>query len=81
MIRRPKEAARGDALARRHIAQWRRITGRLQVLLNTGDGVAVLADEAHALSRQCERLASTLAHVSASARRARSLSVPDTSKE
>lgn len=73
MIRRPKAAAqRGDAVVRRHIAQWRRITARLQVLLNTGDGASVLADEAHALRRQCERLADELESTAAQARQARS---------
>ena len=67
MIRRPKAAARGDALARRPIAQWRRITARLQVLMNTGTGNAALAAEAHALRRQCERLAGELGGVAEAA--------------
>lgn len=63
MIRPHSKARKGDALVRRHIAQWRRITARLQVLMNTGDGAQALADEAHTLSRQCERLAAELARV------------------
>ena len=63
MIRRPKAAARGDALARRDIAQWRRITARLQVLMNADSTAPVLADEAHTLRRQCERLAAELGHL------------------
>lgn len=63
MIRRPKAAARGDALARRHIAQWRRITARLQVLMNADSTASVLAGEAHTLWRQCERLAAELGHL------------------
>lgn len=31
--------------------------------MNTGQGAAALADEAHALCRQCERLAAELARV------------------
>jgi UDP-glucose 4-epimerase len=61
-VNRPRhQRAPGDALARRHIAQWRRVTARLQVLLNSGNGAGALADEAHALRRQCERLALELA--------------------
>ncbi|MES2714195.1 MAG: hypothetical protein V4795_00420 [Pseudomonadota bacterium] len=71
MIRPHNGARKGDALVRRHIAQWRRITARLQVLMNTGDGAAALADEAHTLSRQCERLADELARVASNARAAR----------
>ena len=64
MIRRPKAAAqRGDAVVRRHIAQWRRITARLQVLMNADSTAPVLADEAHTLRRQCERLAAELGHL------------------
>lgn len=63
--------ARGDALARRHIAQWRRITARLTVLINATDCTAPLADEAHALRRQCERLACTLGQVADEARQRR----------
>lgn len=69
MKRRPDpKPAQADALVRRHIAQWRRSTARLQVLINTGPGGAVLASEAHALRRQCERLAADLGHVSDHAR-------------
>lgn len=63
MIRRPKAAAPGDALARRHIAQWRRITARLQVLMNADSTAPVLASEAHTLRHQCERLAAELGHL------------------
>ena len=56
---------------RRQIAQWRRITARLQVLVNTGAGADALADESHALRRQCERLACELGHASERARQAR----------
>jgi hypothetical protein len=63
VIRAHKTPARGDALVRRQVAQWRRITGRLQVLINTGQGLDALADEAHTLRRQCERLASELGQV------------------
>lgn len=63
-------AGRGDAVVRRHIAQWRRITARLQVLVNTGTGPGALADEAHALRRQCERLAGELGRVAELGRRA-----------
>lgn len=63
MIRRPKAAARGDALARRHIAQWRRITARLQVLVNADSTAPALANEAHSLRRQCDRLACELGRV------------------
>lgn len=49
--------AAGDALMRRHLVHWRRITARLQVLMNAGTGADVLALEAHSLRRQCERLA------------------------
>ena len=65
MIRPNKAPAKGDAVARRHIAQWRRITARLQVLMNTGSGAPVLADEAPTLRRQCERLAAELGHLAA----------------
>lgn len=77
MIRSQPKPARGDALARRHIAQWRRITARLTVLMNTGAITAPLADEAHALRRQCERLACTLGHVAELARQRRSGGQPD----
>ncbi len=50
----------GDAVVCRHIAKWRRITARLQVLVNICGGNTALADEAHALRRQCERLAAEL---------------------
>ena len=64
MIRRPKAAAqRGDAVVRRHIAQWRRVTARLQVLMNADSTAPVLCDEAHTLRRQCERLAAELSHL------------------
>lgn len=56
---------------RRQIVQWRRITARLQVLVNTGAGADALADEAHALRRQCERLACELGQASERARPAR----------
>ena len=68
MIRPQPKPARGDALARRYIAQWRRTTARLQVLVNTRSGAAVLTDEAHALRRQCERLAAELGHMADAAR-------------
>lgn len=71
MIRRPKAAAPGDALARRHIAQWRRVTARLQVLMNTGAGADALAAESHALRRQCERLACELGQASERAKQSR----------
>ena len=71
MIHATRKPARGDALVRRHIAQWRRITARLQVLVNTGAAGPLLADEAHTLQRQCERLAAELAHLAASARQRR----------
>ena len=63
MMRPTTRPTRGDAVVRRHIAQWRRVTARLQVLVNTGSGAAVLAGEAHALRRQCERLAAELGQV------------------
>ena len=72
VIRRPKAAARGDALARRHIAQWRRITARLQVLMNADSTAIVLTGEAHALRCQCERLAADLGQAADRARLARS---------
>lgn len=81
MIRTNNSARKGDALVRRHIAQWRRITARLQVLMNTGDGAAALADEAHALSRQCERLAGELAGAAARARQTRSHQSTTTQQE
>ena len=65
MIRPHSNARKGDALVRRHVAQWRRIMARLQVLMNTGAGADALADEAHTLSRQCERLAVELARMAA----------------
>lgn len=68
MIRAASKPKAGDALARRHIAQWRRVTARLVVLMNTGNGVDALASEAHALRRQCERLAGDLACVADHAR-------------
>lgn len=46
--------------AGRRIAQWRRSTARLQVLLNSGGPDAELAREAFSLQRQCERLAESL---------------------
>lgn len=55
--------SKGDALMRRHVAHWRRVTARLQVLMNSRAGSDALADEAHALSRQCERLAAELRNV------------------
>ena len=61
MIRAAHKPAQGDAAARRHIAQWRRVTARLQVLMNTGSGRGVMASEAHSLARQCERMAAGLA--------------------
>ncbi len=69
MIRRSKAAAGGDAQARRHIAQWRRITARLQVLMNADSTAPVLADEARSLQRQCEGLASNLQTIAAQGRR------------
>ena len=64
MIRRPKAAAqRGDAVALRHIAQWRRITARMQVLVNADSAAPALANEAHSLRRQCDRLACELGRV------------------
>ena len=71
MIRPQPKPARGDALARRYIAQWRRITARLTVLMNTTDCAAPIADEAHALRRQCERLACTLGRAADEARQRR----------
>jgi len=62
VIRTCNSARKGDALVRRQVAQWRRATARLQVLMNSGGGAA-LASEAHGLSRQCERLAADLARV------------------
>lgn len=59
----PRQRARGDAVVRRHIAQWRRVTARLQVLMNAGAGSAAWADEARSLARQCERLAGDLARL------------------
>ena len=44
----------------RHVAQWRRVTARLQVLMNHEDGSATLASEVHSLCRQCERMAAEL---------------------
>ena len=82
MIRPQSKPARGNALARRHIAQWRRITARLTVLMNTGFITEPLADEAHALRRQCERLACTLGQVAELARQRRRCRQPDeTQKE
>ena len=72
MIRPNKTPARGDAVVRRHIAQWRRVTARLVVLMNTGNGGPALAAEAHALRRQCERLAADLGQAADRARLARS---------
>lgn len=60
MIRPHAARPRGDAAARRYIAEWRRVTVHLQVMLNTGEGAAAIAAEAHALSRQSERLAAEL---------------------
>lgn len=71
MSRSNKAPAKGDAVARRHIAQWRRITARLVVLMNTGAGCAALAEEAHTMRRQCERLATELGQVETLARSAR----------
>lgn len=59
---------RGDAVVRRYVAQWRRATARLQVLVNTGTGTAALADEASALQRQCHRLSGELERVAREAR-------------
>jgi hypothetical protein len=70
--------APGDALVRRHIAHWRRITARLQVLVNTGSGSAALADEAHTLRRQCERLAGELGRVADGALAATACPTPRT---
>lgn len=67
---------RGDAVVRRHIRRWRYVTAQLQVLLNSGAGPAAVADEAHAIGRQCQHLAeamrqlSTHAGLAASAARA-----------
>jgi hypothetical protein len=71
VIRPRSNARKGDALVRRHIAQWRRVTARLQVLMNTGAGADALADEAAALRRQCERLSCDLGHVETAARQQR----------
>jgi len=60
-----RKPARSDAHVRRHIAQWRRVTARLQVLMNAASTAPVLADEAHTLRRQCERLAAELGHLAA----------------
>lgn len=65
-----KPTSQGDALARRHIAHWRRITAKLQVLMNAGSHSNALAAEAFALSRQCERLAGDLAKVAHQVRQA-----------
>lgn len=46
--------------AARHIAQWRRCTARLQVLVNQTGANDALASEACTLQRQCERLAAEL---------------------
>ena len=77
MIRPNKTPARGDAVVRRHIAQWRRVTARLQVLMNTGSGADALADEAQALRRQCERLAAEFGQAAAArSQRRRGQAVP-----
>jgi hypothetical protein len=58
----------GDEIVRRHVTQWRRATARLTVLANAGTGLGAWAAEAHALRRQCERLADELGHVADQAR-------------
>ncbi len=74
MMQPTQKPARGDAAVRRHIAQWRRITARLQVLMNADSTAPVLADEAHTLRRQCERLAAELGHLADAAGRRRQAS-------
>lgn len=53
----------------RYVAQWRRVSARLQVLMNDSTNARALATEAHALQRQCERMASDLQTLAAHARR------------
>ncbi len=55
----PDKPKRSNA-AGRYIAQWRRTTARLQVLVNEAGPGGELAREAFALQRQCERLAAEL---------------------
>ena len=54
---------------RRHVAQWRRVSARLQVLMNDSGTAQALATEAHPLHRQCERMASDLQALATFARR------------
>ena len=56
-------------MVRRRVAQWRRVTARLQLLMNDRTAAPALAQEAHALQRQCERMASDLQTLAAYARR------------
>jgi hypothetical protein len=63
-------ATRADGCTARHVAQWRRHTARLVLLLHADPPPAGLAAEAFALQRQCERLASDLQALGERARRA-----------
>jgi hypothetical protein len=69
----------GDEIVRRHVTQWRRATARLTVLANAGTGLGAWAAEAHALRRQCERLADELRHVADQARSRLRAGVPSSS--
>lgn len=61
-------SGQADALTRRHIAAWRRVTARLSVLVNTAEPPPALTAEAFALQRQCERLAADFQHLGELAR-------------
>ncbi len=56
-------SARADARTGRELAQWRRQSERLAVLLRADPPPASLKAEAFALQRQCERLAADFRHL------------------
>lgn len=59
---------RADARTARQLAQWRRQSERLAVLLRADPPPVCLKAEAFALQRQCERLAADFRHLGTAGR-------------
>ena len=60
MNRTPHPPVDPAILAPVRLAQWRRATARLLLLINTGKGAGHLAGEARSVQRQCQHLAKEL---------------------
>lgn len=58
-------SGRADARTARELAQWRRQSERLALLLRAEPSRAAIKGQAFALQRQCERLAADLRHLGA----------------